>query len=168
MAYTPNTPWVDGSGGGTPITAARLNNMEAGLSYVLGYTELTSDFAITATTEATANTIVTAPAVTFNGSTVCWVEFGCTSWFHSATEGRLNLWLYDGAASIGRIGWVTAPFTANLPAMPIAVRRKLTPSAAAHTFSLRGSTAAGTATIYAGAGGITALMPGYIRIVRDV
>lgn len=31
MAYTPNTPWVDGSGGGTPITAARLNNMEAGL-----------------------------------------------------------------------------------------------------------------------------------------
>lgn len=30
MPYTPNT-WVDGSGGGTPITAARLNNMEAGI-----------------------------------------------------------------------------------------------------------------------------------------
>lgn len=31
MPYTPNTTWVDGSGGGTPLTAARLNNMEAGI-----------------------------------------------------------------------------------------------------------------------------------------
>lgn len=31
MAYTPNTPWVDGEGGSTPTSAARLNNMEAGI-----------------------------------------------------------------------------------------------------------------------------------------
>lgn len=31
MPYTPQT-WADGSGGGTPITAARLNNIEAGLA----------------------------------------------------------------------------------------------------------------------------------------
>lgn len=31
MPYTPNTTWVDGSGGGTPLSAARLNNMEAGI-----------------------------------------------------------------------------------------------------------------------------------------
>jgi hypothetical protein len=30
VPYTPQT-WVDGSGGGTPITAARLNTMENGL-----------------------------------------------------------------------------------------------------------------------------------------
>lgn len=30
MAYTPQT-WVDGSGGGTPISAARLNFMETGI-----------------------------------------------------------------------------------------------------------------------------------------
>lgn len=31
MAYTPNPTWADGSAGGTPITAAKLNNMEAGI-----------------------------------------------------------------------------------------------------------------------------------------
>ena len=31
MAYTPKT-WVDGSAGGTPITAAELNRMEAGIA----------------------------------------------------------------------------------------------------------------------------------------
>ena len=29
--YVKNTTWADGSGGGTPITAAKLNNMEAGI-----------------------------------------------------------------------------------------------------------------------------------------
>lgn len=32
MPYTPNTTWVDGSGGSTPTSAARFNNMEAGLA----------------------------------------------------------------------------------------------------------------------------------------
>lgn len=31
MPYTPNPTWADGSGGGTPITAAKLNNIEAGI-----------------------------------------------------------------------------------------------------------------------------------------
>lgn len=29
--YTKNPTWADGSGGGTPITAAKLNNVEAGI-----------------------------------------------------------------------------------------------------------------------------------------
>lgn len=33
MSYTPNTTWVDGSGGGTPLSAARLNNMELGVVF---------------------------------------------------------------------------------------------------------------------------------------
>lgn len=30
MSYTPQT-WADGSGGGTPLSAARLSHMEAGI-----------------------------------------------------------------------------------------------------------------------------------------
>lgn len=30
--YVPNPTWADGSGGGTPITAAKLNNYEAGIT----------------------------------------------------------------------------------------------------------------------------------------
>jgi hypothetical protein len=33
MPYTPNTTWVDGSGGGTPLSAARLNNLESGVTW---------------------------------------------------------------------------------------------------------------------------------------
>lgn len=29
--WSPNSTWVDGSGGGTPVSAARLNNLEAGV-----------------------------------------------------------------------------------------------------------------------------------------
>lgn len=32
MPYTPNSTWVDGSGGGTPLSAARLNNLESGVT----------------------------------------------------------------------------------------------------------------------------------------
>lgn len=35
MPYTPNPTWADGSGGGTPITAAKLNNIEGGISGAL-------------------------------------------------------------------------------------------------------------------------------------
>lgn len=32
VPYVPNTAWADGSGGGTPITAAKLNTLEQGIS----------------------------------------------------------------------------------------------------------------------------------------
>ena len=37
MPYTPNSTWVDGSGGGTPISAARLNNVESGVCEDVGH-----------------------------------------------------------------------------------------------------------------------------------
>ena len=33
MAYAKNTPWVDGTAGGTPITAASLQHIEDGLPW---------------------------------------------------------------------------------------------------------------------------------------
>lgn len=32
VPYVPNTTWADGSGGGTPVTAAKLNTIEQGLT----------------------------------------------------------------------------------------------------------------------------------------
>jgi len=43
--------------------------------YELGYTEFTANVSVRATTETTANTIVTAPAVSTDGATRIRVEF---------------------------------------------------------------------------------------------
>lgn len=165
MPYTPNSTWVDGSGGGTPISAARLNNLEDGVDLALDreldYTQITAAVSITATTAATANTIVTASAITFDGTTTVWVNFGCPFMVRGTTYINVHLW--DGSTDLGQIGY-WAPSTGHAPA---GMRRRITPSAASHTFSIRAFVDAGTGTIGADAGtGPTTPNPAFIEVVR--
>lgn len=126
----------------------------------LDFVEFTSDVSISATTEATANTIVTANAVAFDGSTRVKIEY----WIEqvvTVSGANLQLWLYDGSSSIGRIGRFLDDSASRMTANGI---RFLTPSNASHTYSIRGSTGSGTATAGAGAGGTGNAVPGFIRI----
>lgn len=125
-------------------------------AYEFDYVAATSDVSITATSEATANTIVTANAVTYDGSTVIYVEF----YTYALDQGTtfIALVLYDGSSSIGRIG-----LGLGATRVPALVKRRLTPSAAAHTYSIRAYVDAGTGTAEAGAGGNGNKMPLYIR-----
>lgn len=128
--------------------------------YEFDYVEKTTTTSITATTEGTANTIVTANAVTYDGSQIVMVEFWCP-YVQPVSGVALQFTLYDGAASIGlffeNIGG-TGPGT---PAHHL--MRRLTPSNAAHTYSVRAFTGSGTGTIGAGAGGNGLYMPAFIR-----
>lgn len=136
----------------------------------LTYNEFTSNATITATTEATANTVVTASAVAFDGSTVVMIEFYAFSIRpDTGAAGRnISLYLYDGSSSIGRIGLFSAPSGGN-DNKAVFVTRRLTPSNATHTYSIRAAISAGTSgLISAGAGGSGADMPGYVRIVSVV
>jgi hypothetical protein len=134
-----------------------LRSTLAGYEY--GITEFTANVAITATTEGAADTIVTAPAITFDGGTAVWVEF----WAVAAAKGTtsLSLGLFDGSTGIGGIvaGFATAGYG-------LSVRRKVTPTAGVHTFSARGWVDAGSGSVVAGSGGAATNLPGYIRIVR--
>lgn len=135
--------------------------------YEFDYVALTGNVAPTATTEGTANTVVTANAVTFDGSTVVIIEFFVPyARPDTAAAGRLlSFYLYDGASSIGRLGAMLTPAAAG-DSKPVYLRHRLTPSAAAHTYSIRAAVNAGTGGINAGAGGSTADMPGFIRITK--
>lgn len=135
--------------------------------YEFDYVQFTgASVSITHTTEATADTIVTANAVTFDGATAVMIEFYAFAARPDGTAAAiLSYYLYDGAASIGRIGAHSTPAASN-NYIPTILRRKLTPSAAAHTYSIRGATSSGTGIILAGAGGNAADMPGYIRITK--
>lgn len=134
----------------------------------LTYNQITSGVSPTATSEATADTVVTASAVACDGASTILIEF----WAFSArprsdASGGMSFWLYDdaggGAASIGRIGFLNYPAT-GADNKPVHLLRRLTPSAASHTFSIRASVSAGTGNIGAGAGGSGADGPAFIRI----
>jgi len=143
-----------GSGGSSDLSGAELS-----------YVAFTADASITATTEATADTVVTAAAVAFDGSPVL-IEFFTPASAPQATAAvNLIYYLYDGASSIGLIGQVTNQ-ASSTRREPTHVARRLTPSIATHTYSIRASTGSGTSTVRAGAGGLGNLVPGFIRITR--
>lgn len=132
----------------------------------VAYSEFTSNVTVSATTEATATTVVTASAYTFDGATSVLIEMFVPRHITSATAGdNCTYVLYDGANSIGLLTIVTSPSTSGWGG-PVCLSRKLVPSAGSHTYSLRAFRVTANATAGAGAGGTAALLPGYIRITK--
>ena len=130
----------------------------------LDYVTFTAGVSITATSEATANTIVTANAITFDGVTAAEIEFYAPSARprNTTAAGNLFIYLYDGT-SVGRMAFYQNVATGT-DSKPVLLKHRLVPTAAAHTYSIRAAVDAGTGNIGAGAGGAAADMPGFIRI----
>lgn len=174
MAYT-RTTWVNGSGGGTPISAANLNNIEAWIDAFdasvpgqeLAYAQITANVSVTATAEASATSVVSAGAVSFDGSTTVMIEF-----FSPLVEATTQTWicrlvLYDGSSSIGYLAQTKFAGGTGEGEGPVYVVRRLTPSNASHTYSVRAYMSVGTAgTVYGGTGGSGQFVPAYIRIIK--
>lgn len=131
----------------------------------LVYTEFTGNVSPTATTEGSANTIVTASAFTAAGSTSYWVEFFCpyARPDNAAAARNMSFWLFQDGSSIGKLGFIATP-AANSMLNVIFMKRKVTPSAGSRTYSIRCSVSAGTGLVAAGAGGSGTDMPGFIRV----
>lgn len=155
---------------GELLTAALMNDVSSDLREVwreIGYTQFTSTVNCTATSEATANQIVSAGALTFDGN-VALIEFWCP-WGEVDTIVRGFFALYDGSSSIGILGRmiVNATGLADDETPGVTLRRELMPSAGSHTYSVRGYlSSAGTLIVGAGAGASGNPMPGFIRILQ--
>ena len=137
----------------------------AGLKWVtsleIAHNDYSSNVTISATTEATANQVVAAPAVTFDGATTVLVEFYAPSVNGGGQVFQIGL--FDGSSPLGILVYsnlATGSFQS------VYVRRRLTPSAASHTYSVRAWIAAGSGTVHGGSGGSGQVMPGFIRITR--
>ena len=128
-------------------------------SQELAYNQVTANTTISAVTEATANTIVTASALTFDGATIVVIEFYCPA---TTGAGDCVIELYDGASPIG----LMAERGSNV-VMPVHAAQRITPAAATKTYSIRGwSAGGGNATVIAGVGGVGAYVPAFVRISR--
>ena len=129
------------------------------------YAQSTATVTVSATTEATANVIVTGNAVTYDGSTVVMVEFFApVVGDATVANAETDLWLYDGASSIGNIAQMKESTTAGRRS--VAARFRLTPSNAAHTYGIRASISSGNSYFYNAAGGAATRMPAFIRITK--
>lgn len=165
---------IDQSGAIYVCTAAGTPGTWAAVAGGGGYTELahvafTAPVAITASTEATATEIVSAGAVVFDGAQVVVIEFYCNDYAAGSAGNIATVVLYDGAGSIGQLSEHRVHASSNGINGPVYVARRLTPSAASHTYSIRAySNVAGgnTLTFYAGAGGSGNRVPGFIRITQ--
>jgi hypothetical protein len=132
----------------------------------VSYTEFTANVAITANSAATAQAVVTAPSITFDGVTSVVIEFFANTAGTPVTAGNYMLAdLWDGSTDLGVIVQLVTPAALSMQG-PVLVRRKITPAAGAHTFSIKGWVSAPTGTFYAGTGGPGAYLPGYIRITK--
>ena len=134
----------------------------------LDYVEVTSDVACTASTEGTANTVITSNSVSVDGSTQIAVRF-CISGFEMTDATTVGiLWLYEDGASIGRI-WDSRAVAANVATTGFTVERRLTPTNGSHTYSVRGSVnpTGATFTLKAGAGGSGTRVPLALLIISE-
>lgn len=128
----------------------------------MAYAQIVSSVNITATTEGTANTVLTLPATTFDGATKVKLEFFDPRWQTPGSAAEMVAVLYDGAASVGLLGYgVNAGAGAAGKFEYI-----FTPAAATKTYSIRGYVSAGTGIAIAGAGGSGLNMPAWARIAR--
>lgn len=130
----------------------------------LSSTPFTSPVVISASTEATANTIVTAPSLSFDGAIVIAIKFVCPGLLAGGSAtGTAHITLFEDGVSLGDL-YRGQLGSSEASACFAAVRR--TPAAGAHVYSVRGYRSSANFTVQAGPGGPGAILPGYLDIER--
>lgn len=131
---------------------------------VVAYIEFTATATTVATTEGTAEEIVSLGSLAFDGSTVYELEFFAPTWAINATTTDMFILLHDGSAAIGWI-WVGRTPAVNVAQGTVFAKRKFTPAAGTRTYSIRHyMSATSTGSVFAGVGGAGAYMPGYVQL----
>lgn len=130
----------------------------------LSYDEFSAPVSITATTEATSNTILTSSAAGCAGTPIR-LEFFAPV-VDSGTPGAnsIKFVLYQDGVDIGLFGQVYNTGSEALD--PVTLVRRIIPTAGVHTFSVRAFVSAGTGSVSAGVGTAGNFLPGYIWVTQ--
>ena len=131
----------------------------------LAYLEFTAPVSVPVVAAASAVTVVATGSLILT-AVAHTVEFTCpqvVTGGSATSDVRVSLW--DGTTDLGVLAVVKNNTNTALNA-PVVCRRRLVPTAGAHTFTVKAFAAGQTGSITAGAGGAGALLPGAIRVVR--
>jgi hypothetical protein len=127
------------------------------------YAQFTADVTISATSEGAANTVIAGNSVTYDGSPVL-VQFFSPR-VDLGVAATLVLDLYMDSTIQGRMNVLTAPTALSLIVVANGFMR-VTPSNAAHTFTVKGWRATANCTVGGAAGGTGAHIPGFVRVTK--
>ena len=162
MAWTAPRTYVTGELIDATIANEQWRDNSKALAQ-LDYVEYTGNVSITATSEGTADTVVTGTSKAYVAEKM-WVEFFSPNATPQATtDARLNFLLYEGATVRGIFGYLETPGSAT-DDKPVLLRRRITPSAGTFSWIVKAYVSTGTGTVRAGAGGSGNLVPGYIAV----
>lgn len=127
----------------------------------ISYNELTSNVTISGTSGAQTS-VISSSSVTLDGSTSILVEFFSPDFATGASD-FIVVELWDGATDLGVMGQV-----GNVAlAVGNTFSRRLTPSAGAHTYTIKAYRGTTNGTIVGGIGGTGAYVPLYIRVCKE-
>ena len=160
-----NGQWLKGAGGAavwSAITAADVSGLPG---QELTYAETTANVSVTATSDASANLVVAAPAFTFDGSGVIVTLAAPGALTPPVAAQVIFAVLFQDGAPVGRLAAVMSSANAQAAA-PLYGQRRMYPSAGSHQFSFAASVSSGTGTVLAGGTGSGTYMPAFIRITR--
>jgi hypothetical protein len=128
--------------------------------YEFGYDEITSTVVVSATVEASADTVIACAAHTFDGAAVMAHFFA--PFAAMGASSNLIICLFEGATEIGQLQAVFG----NSVNVPIGGSLRFTPTAASHTYTVKAFRVTQDCTIYAGAGGTATPVPAYMRFTK--
>src|SRR6266540_855290 len=129
----PWTPGLSFSVGEIP-TAAKLNSLVANINYLkdIARVEFTANVNVTATTEGTANSIVSSGAITYEATPID-IQFYSPRLDAGAGTAHLRLVLFDASTVLG---WMTSVPGATTTSPGFLVTR-VTPTAGSHTYQVK-------------------------------
>ncbi len=125
--------------------------------YEFDYVQRTTDFAATATSAATAGTMLTGASVTYDGSTTVMIHVFCQQ---TIPAGILHINLWEDGVDIGRI----VINQTSVQSLSGFLRR--TPTAGSHQYVAKGWRESGDGTFSAGSPGVDNVLPTFLRITR--
>ena len=131
----------------------------------IDYVEITSNVSVTATTEGTANTVITGTSQAYAAEKM-WVEFWCPEASPGGSNQNVTMVLLEGSTVSGQWQAARSPSAASYENNAVFMRRLITPSAATFSWVVKAFINSGTGTIYAGAGGSGAFLPAYLAVTR--
>jgi hypothetical protein len=160
---------IDAEGRITTAVNVGIGGGSNSIGFEIGYDQITSSVNVTGTTEGTATTIIAGSSYTYDGAPVLATFF--TPFIQDpggAGNQQITVSLWEGATEITRLGIYFTAISAPQIAAGVTFVYRFTPSAAAHTYSVLAhvNTVTGTPLIGAGAGGVAAYSPAFLRFTK--
>lgn len=159
---------VDAEGRLTAASQVGIAGGSGTIGFEIGYDQITAPVNIASTNEAAPTTIIAGSSYTFDGAAVL-ATFWCP-YLQYGTSGSqiVDVHLWEGGTELGRIAHISLAANDTQMAISVGGFLRFTPTAGAHTYSIKAhcNNTTGNPQVGAGAGGVGAYLPAFLRLTK--